>query len=145
MTNDDDDPALIGAEATLYRAVAARLNYLAPDRPDIAFSVKEAARAMPAPKQSHMKMIKKLGKYLKGKPRLVSKFEWQDMPEVLTTFTDSHWAGCLKSAISTSGGIVCLGKHTIKTYCKQQKVVALSSAEAELYAMVAGSAESMAV
>ena len=35
----------MGSEATLYRAVAARLNYLAPDRPDIAFSVKEAARA----------------------------------------------------------------------------------------------------
>ena len=50
-TNDDNDPALIGAEATLYRAVAARLNYLAPDRPDIAFSVKEAARAMSAPRQ----------------------------------------------------------------------------------------------
>ena len=40
---------------------------------------------------------------------------------------------------------MCLGEHTIKTYCKQQKVVALSSAEAELYAMVAASAEAMAV
>ena len=33
--NDEDDPALVGTEATLYRAVAARLNCLAPDRPDI--------------------------------------------------------------------------------------------------------------
>ena len=32
-TNDDDSPALIGAEATFYGAVAARLTYLAPDRP----------------------------------------------------------------------------------------------------------------
>ena len=144
-SNDEDDPALVGAEATLYRAVAARLNYLAPDRPDIGFSVKEAARAMSAPRQSHMKLIKKLGRYLKGRPRLVSKFKWQTMPEFLTTFTDSDWAGCLKTARSTSGGIVCLGDHTIKTYCKQQKVVALSSAEAELYAMVAASAEAMAV
>lgn len=40
---------------------------------------------------------------------------------------------------------MCLGDHTIKTYCKHQKVVALSSAEAELYAMVAASAESIAV
>ena len=38
-----------------------------------------------------------------------------------------------------------MGDHTIKTYSKQQKVVALSSAEAELYAMVAASAESMAI
>ena len=40
---------------------------------------------------------------------------------------------------------MCLGEHTIKTYCKQQKVVALSSAEAQLYAMFAASAEAMAV
>jgi hypothetical protein len=40
---------------------------------------------------------------------------------------------------------VCIGDHTIKTYSKQQKVVALSSAEAELYAMVLATAETMAV
>ena len=33
----------------------------------------------------------------------------------------------------------------LKTYCKQQKVIALSSAEAELYAMVAASAEALAI
>ena len=33
----------------------------------------------------------------------------------------------------------------MKTYCKQQRVVALSSAEAELYAMVAASAEALAM
>ena len=33
----------------------------------------------------------------------------------------------------------------IKTYSRQQKVIALSSAEAELYAMVAASAESLAI
>ena len=143
--NDDDDPLLESEIARLYRGVAARLNYIAPDRPDIGFSVKEAARAMPSPRESHMNKIKKIGRYLKGKPRLVSVFKWQDLLSTLTTFTDSDWAGCAKTARSTSGGVVCLGEHTIKTYCKQQKVVALSSAEAELYAMVAASAESMAI
>lgn len=38
-----------------------------------------------------------------------------------------------------------MGEHVIKTYCKQQKVIALSSAEAELYAMVAASAETLAL
>ena len=74
---------------------------------------------MSAPRQSHMKMIKKVGRYFQRRPRLVIKFKWQVMPEFLTAFTDSDWAGCLKSARSTSGGIVCLGEHTIKTYCKQ--------------------------
>lgn len=107
--------------------------------------MKETARAMSAPRESHMQKIKNIGKYLKGKPRMISIFKWQTLPDILTTFTHSDWAGCIKSARSTSGGVVCHGEHTIKTYCKQQKVVALSSAEAELYAMVAASAESMAV
>ena len=141
----DDDPLLDKKNATLYRAVAARLNYLSPDRPDIAYSVKEAARAMSAPRESHMARIKKLGRYLKGRPRLICKFGWQETPEYLTTYTDSDWAGCKETAKSTSGGIVCLGEHMIKAYCRQQKVVALSSAEAELYGMVAASAETMAI
>ena len=40
---------------------------------------------------------------------------------------------------------MCIGEHVIKTYCRQQKVVALSSAEAELYATVAASAEAIAL
>ena len=55
---------------------------------------------------------------------------------MMTTYTDSDWAGCKATAKSTSGGIVTLGNHVLKTYSKQQKIVALSSAEAELYAMV---------
>ena len=40
---------------------------------------------------------------------------------------------------------MCIGEHVIKSYCRQQKVVALSSAEAELYATVAASAEAIAL
>ena len=38
-----------------------------------------------------------------------------------------------------------MGDHCVKTYCRQQKVVALSSAEAELYALVCSSAETLAM
>ena len=36
-----------------------------------------------------------------------------------------------------------MGKHTLKSYSRQQKTIALSSAEAELHAMVAASAETI--
>ena len=36
-----------------------------------------------------------------------------------------------------------LGTHLIKTYSRQQKTIALSSAESKLYALVAASAEAM--
>ena len=139
----DEDPELGPAEARVYRGVAARFNYIAPDRADIAFAVKETARSMSAPKQSDMKKLRRLGKYLIGCPRLIMKFVWQDMQSRITTFTDSDWAGCSQSAKSTSGGALCIGEHVIRTYSKQQKVIALSSAEAELYAMVAASAETL--
>ena len=42
-------------------------------------------------------------------------------------------------------GAVCIGEHDTKTYLKQLKVIALSSAAAELYAMVAASAETLAL
>jgi hypothetical protein len=145
LEGDQFEEELDAAGARLYRGVAARLNYMAPDRPDIAYAVKEAARNMSSPKVSDLRRLRKIGKYLLGQPRLVSEFKYQSMPSTITTFTDSDWAGCNRSAKSTSGGAVCLGEHVIKTYCKQQKVIALSSAEAELYAMVAATAETLAL
>ena len=132
-------------EARNYRAIAARLNYVAADRPDIQFAVKEAARVMSAPKRRDWLLLTRIGRYLRGRPRLVLKFPWQVLQSVVTSFTDSDWAGCQRTAKSTSGGIVTIGDHVIKTYSRQQRVIALSSAEAELYAMVAASAETLAV
>ena len=80
-----------------------------------------------------------------GRPRLVSLFAWQAAPSTITTYTDSDWAGCKKTGRSTSGGIVTAGSHVLKTYSRQQKTVALSSAEAELHAMVAASAETIGI
>ena len=142
---EPEDAALEPDQARNYRAVAARLNYLAADRVDIQYAVKESARAMSAPRTSHWSMLTRIGRYLIGRPRMVINFNWQSPQSVLTAYTDSDWAGCTKTARSTSGGIITIGSHVIKTYSRQQKTVALSSAEAELYAMVAASAESLAV
>ena len=100
---------------------------------------------MATPRVSSWKLVNKIGRYLLGRPRLVMRFRWQSPNETVTAFTDSDWAGCAKTSRSTSGGIICIGEHVIKTYSRQQRVVALSSAEAELYAMVAASAEALAV
>ena len=70
-------------EATSYRALAARTNYLALDRPDIAFAAKELCREFAAPtKQSYMK-LKRMVRYLKGRPRLVWNFFHQETTDVL--------------------------------------------------------------
>ena len=59
----DDDELLGPQDARLYRGVAARLNYIAPDRPDIEYAVKESARGMSAPRASAMRRLRKSGKY----------------------------------------------------------------------------------
>ena len=48
-TKDDNHQPLETSKASEYRAIVARMNYLAADRPDIAFAVKEAAREMSNP------------------------------------------------------------------------------------------------
>ena len=100
---------------------------------------------MSSPKKGQWQQIRRIGRYLLGVPRLVMCFPWQAQASNVITFTDSDWAGCTRTARSTSGGILTIGRHVIKTYSRQQKVVALSSAEAELYAMVAASAETLAI
>ena len=89
--------------------------------------------------------LHKIGRDLAGKPRLVMTFPWQNPVTRLATYTDSGWAGCPITARRTSGGIVGIGSHVIKSYSRQQRVVALSSAEADFYAMVAASAGSLAI
>ena len=60
---------LVGAEATRFRAVAARANYLPADRPDIQYSVKEVCRRMAKPVEGDWQRLTRLGRYLKGSPR----------------------------------------------------------------------------
>ena len=140
------EPELLGAEAASeYRARAARANFLASDRPDIAFAVKELCRGMSAPTVRDQEALKRLARYLLGKPRVVFHYAWQRAPESLDVFTDSDWAGCVKTRKSTTGGALMRGRHVLKTWSGTQATIALSSAEAELIAAVKGAAEGLAV
>ena len=143
--DEEVEEEMSAKDATKFRAVVARLNYMAADRADIQYAVKEAARHMSSPRVVDWHALKRIGLYLKGRPRLVMRYRWQQGVSTAVTYTDSDWAGCRKTGKSTSGGVVTIGGHVIKTYSRQQKTVALSSAEAELHAMVAASAETIGV
>jgi hypothetical protein len=124
-----EEPVLQGEQATKYRAVCARLNYLSQDRPDIKFAVKEASRHMASPKEGDFLLFKRIGRYLQGQPRLLQKFTWQKEPRVAQTHVDSDWAGCKRTCRSTSGGTISLGNHTLTAWSTTQAVVAMSSGE----------------
>jgi hypothetical protein len=134
---------LTGAAATRYRAICARLNYLSQDRPDIRYACKEASRWMAKPQEGHWVLLKRVARYLKGTPRLLQRFIWQEAVKSAVTFVDSDLAGCKRTCRSTSGGAVMLGAHTVMTWSATQAVVALSSGEAELYALTKGAANTL--
>ena len=71
-----------------------------------------------------------------GKPRVVNRYTYQEVLAKVEGFSDSDWAGCRRTARSTSGGVVCLGKHFLKSWSSTQRSVTLSSGEAELVAAV---------
>ena len=56
--NPGDEVELSGSEATKYRGVCARLNYLAQDRPDVRYACKEASRWMARPRLGHWLLLK---------------------------------------------------------------------------------------
>ena len=129
-------------EARLFRAHAARANYLGMDRPDIAFAAKELCRRMSSPTTADLDAIRRLAQYLVGSPRLVYSFPWQEQAG-LKVFVDTDFAGCHETRKSTSGGVLCRGAHVIKHWSTTQKCITLSSGEAELGGLVKGVAEGL--
>jgi hypothetical protein len=128
---------LEAGECTSFRAVAARCNYLAQDAPDMQFAAKEICRDMAKPTQESWRKLKILARFVLEREAVTWRFDWQDeVGLVLSVFSDSDWAGCRRTRRSTSGGAVLVGSHCLKTWSSTQAPIALSSAEAEYYAMV---------
>ena len=122
----------------MYRAAAARSNFLGLDRPDIQYATKEISRKMSSPAKGDVRKLHRLARYLKAHPRLVFSFDHQVAPARLDVYSDSNWAGCLRSRKSTQGGMVMHGLHCVKTWSSTQAIISLSSGEAEYYGLVKG-------
>ena len=132
---------LTGAEATIYRALSARINYLASDRPDVAYIAKELCRDFAHPTQKSVERLKRTVRYLCHKPRLVWNYDYQEPCGDLTVCVDTDFAGCQETRRSTSGGVMFHGRHMLKVWSKTQTTVALSSAEAELTGICTGASQ----
>jgi len=139
----EDRPPMAPKDATLFRRAAARINYFALDRPDLSFSSRVAAGRMSNPLQGDDLLIKRVIRYLKGKPRVALQYRFQAPYPDIVVLTDSDWAGDEATRRSTSGGVVLNGGHTISWWCKLQSTVALSSCEAELNASLKGAVEGL--
>ena len=100
---------------TEFRGLAARANYLSADRIDLQFSAKEICRFMSSPAETSMAALKRMGRYMLGRQRLVYTYPWQEASGI-EVYSDTDWSGCARTRRSTSGGCVMLGRHVIRTW-----------------------------
>ena len=110
-----DEEELQGREATEFRGVAARVNYLSLDCPDLQFPVTQCSREMAKPTKGSWRRLKKVARYMLGVKSVKWVYEWQDEPTHCHVRADSDWGGNIKDRKSTSGGAWMLGQHCIKT------------------------------
>ena len=123
----------------IYRSGVGMLLFLVKhSRPDIANAVRELSKMMDGPNEAAMKELKRVIKFvldtqdygLKMEPTKVSDDKWH-----LKVYTDSDWAGDKDTRQSVSGYVLFLMNVPILWKSKAQKTLALSSSEAEYYAL----------
>jgi len=98
------------------------------------------ARDLQAPTQHSLNKLKHLLRYLRGTQHYKQTVPPTITPQGISTFdlnvyADADWAGCPTTRKSTSGFTMTLLGATIHFGSRTQAVVALSSAESELYAI----------
>nr|GFB91308.1 hypothetical protein [Tanacetum cinerariifolium] len=94
------DPDGKDVDVHTYRSMIGSLIYLTSLRPDIMFAVCACARFQVTSKASHLHAVKRIFRYLKGKPHLGLWYP-KDSPFNLVAYSDSDYAGASLDRKST--------------------------------------------
>ena len=92
-TKDGANEKLSKEETTTFRGLAARLNFMSLDGPDLQFPIKECSREMGSPTRGSWGFVKKLCRYLLGRESVMWIFQWQEEVDKSDVYTDSDWGG----------------------------------------------------
>jgi hypothetical protein len=133
-------------DVTEYRSLIGSLRYLCNSRPDLAYPVGYLSRFMEAPRQEHLGGIKRVLRYVAGTLHWGLHYHPSrkngGAPQLLG-YSDSDLAGDVNDRKSTSGLIFFLAGGPVAWQSAKQKVVALSSCEAEYIAAAAAACEAV--
>lgn len=127
-------------DATMYRSVVGSLRYLVNTRPDLSYSVGFISRFMENPTTEHLAAMKRVLRYVAGTLHFGCHYKRKKDPQ-LVGYTGSDLAGDIDTRKSTSGILFFLGDNTITWQSQKQKIVALSSCEAEYIAATTGACQ----
>nr|GEW46172.1 hypothetical protein [Tanacetum cinerariifolium] len=121
------DPDGEDVDVHTYRSIIGSLMYQTTSRPDIMFAVCACARFQVTAKASHLYAVKRIFRYLKGKPHLGLWYP-KDSPFNFVAYPDSDYVG------ASLRGCQFLKCRLISWQCKKPTVVATSSIEVEYVA-----------
>ncbi|BAH92510.1 Os04g0196500 [Oryza sativa Japonica Group] len=130
-------------DATLYRSLVGSLRYLVNTRPDLAFSVGYVSRFMESPREDHLAAVRRILRYVAGTRCWGIRFGpgARCALPMLVGYSDSDLAGDPDERKSTSGQIFFINGGPVTWQSSKQKVVALSSCEAEYIAAAAATCQ----
>ena len=127
-------------------AVGALLFLMLCTRPDLAFATIQSAKFVEDPRPSHWQAIKRIFRYIKGTANYGITY-YATEKFLLEGWSDSDWGGDLDTRRSTSGYLMTLaskfGYSALSWRCKLQRLIAMSSCEAELISLVEATKETL--
>ncbi|XP_034674238.1 secreted RxLR effector protein 161-like [Vitis riparia] len=117
-----------------YQRLVGKLIYLSHTHLDIAYAASVVSQFMHNPSEDHMDAIIRILRYLNSSPGKGLLFSKNGHLRI-NGYTDANWAGNISDRRSTSGYFMFVCGNLITWRSKKQKVVALSSSEAEFRGM----------
>ena len=130
LDKDEDGKSV---DTKLYQGMIRSLLYLTASRPDVMFSVCLCARFQSNPKESHVKPIKQIMRYLKGTIGF-GLFYPKSSSFDLISYSDVDFAGSKLDRKSTSRICHLLEHSLISWFSKKQNCVYLSTTEVKYIA-----------
>jgi hypothetical protein len=132
-------------DATQYQILMGSLRYLVNTRPDLAYTVGYMSRYMEEPREEHLTAVKCILPYITGTMNWGVTYTPGERGEepCLMSFSDSDMAGDQDDRKSTSGMVYFISNNPITWQTSKQKVVALSTCEAEYVAASAAACQAV--
>ena len=141
---EEDTEMFDASETKRFRCLAATLNHMSSDRSNVQYAAKEVCTRMANSTRGSWKRFEKSRQILeRSRESDMEDGAWRHIEEVnVDVHVDSNWASGPKRK-STSGGMMMINGTVVKHWSRTQATRALSTAEAEYYAVVTGAAEGL--